>query len=115
MRFADLLRRTLLQQLKSRINWQHEKALFYFATSPELEDVVVAGPKAKRTVVSVKRVPATDGGERVSYVKHLSFRPRFSSLRGGLVPGNHPGLGTTATTAYTRPASRDAAGRPEEA
>ena len=81
-RFADLLRRTLLQQLKSRVNWQHEKALFYFATSPELEDVVVAGPKAKRTVVSVKRVPATDGGERVSYVKHLSFRPRFLRFEG---------------------------------
>jgi len=94
-RFADLLRRTLLQQLKSRVNWQHDKRLFYFAVglvdppdvvdddaSPELADVVVAGEKAKRTVVSVKRVPATDGGERISYVKHLAFRPRFLRFDG---------------------------------
>ncbi len=81
-RFADVLRRTLLQQLKSRINWQHEKGLFYFAAGEELEDVEVAGERAKRKVVKVKRVPTRDGEERVSYVKHLAFRPRFVRFAG---------------------------------
>jgi hypothetical protein len=81
------------------VHWQPEKNLFYFAAGtneeseereqaegtvkiPKLEDVVLAGPKLKRAVAKVQRFTSDSGEERVSYIKHLAFRPRFVWLDG---------------------------------
>lgn len=45
-RFADLLRRTLLQQLKPRIQWQPEKGIFYFAALDSEDIGLVADASA---------------------------------------------------------------------
>jgi Domain of unknown function (DUF4365) len=76
-RFADLLRRTMLQQFKPRIGWQPAKKLFYF-TAAETESISMTGPSGhSREVVSVKRFEGKDGGERIGHIRHLAFRPRF--------------------------------------
>jgi hypothetical protein len=82
-RFADLLRRTLLQQLKPRLRWQHERALFYFAAPLPLHSVSMVGPSGhKRDVVRVKWFTGRDGKRRASYVRHQAFRPRFVRVEG---------------------------------
>lgn len=76
-RFANMLRRTLLQQLKPRVRWQPEKALFHFAALTD-EDISLTGPTGfSRKVVAIKRFTGRDGEERTSYIRHLAFRPRF--------------------------------------
>lgn len=82
-RFMDLLRRTLLQQLKPRINWQPDRALFYFAAPFPLHSVKLVGPsRRKRAVVDVKWFTGRDGKRRVSNVRHQAFSPRFIRLEG---------------------------------
>jgi hypothetical protein len=77
-RFSDLLRRTLLQQLKPRLRWQPERALFYFAAPMPLRRLSMVGPTGrKRDVVAVKWFKGRDAKQRVSYVRHQAFRPRF--------------------------------------
>ncbi|MFN2466630.1 MAG: DUF4365 domain-containing protein [Gaiellaceae bacterium] len=76
-RFSDLLRRTLLQQFKPRIQWQPQKKLFYFATL-DGESVSMTGPSGhSREVVSVKTFTGNDGEERIGHIRHLAFSPRF--------------------------------------
>ena len=82
-RFADLLRRTLLQQLKPRIRWQPDRALFYFAPPFPLHSLKLVGPTGRRrAVVDVKWFTGRDGKRRVSHVRHQAFSPRFVRLEG---------------------------------
>ncbi len=81
-RFAALLRRTLLQQLKPRIQWSFEREVFYFATR-DMESVSMTGPTGRsRDVVAVKRFTGYDGQERIGNIKHLAFKPRFVRFEG---------------------------------
>lgn len=81
--FADLLRRTLLQQAKPRLRWQPERGFFYFAAPVPLQPVSMVGPSGRaREVVAVKWFTGRDGKRRVSYIRHQAFRPRFVRLDG---------------------------------
>lgn len=80
--FADLLRRTLLQQFKPRVQWQPSKNLFYFA-APDNESISLTGPSGRsREVASVKHFVGRDGEERISHIRHLAFVPRFVRFDG---------------------------------
>jgi Domain of unknown function (DUF4365) len=81
-RFADLLRRTLLQQLKPRLRWQPEKALFYFAAPVPLDSLSMVGPtRRERDVVHVKWFMVRDGKRRVLVHSPPGVPPAFRPPR----------------------------------
>jgi hypothetical protein len=79
---AELLRRTVLQQVKSDLRWQPDRRIFYFrGTSQPLGNRFIAGArKQPRQVVWVERFTGDDGVERISYIRHHAFTPRFLRL-----------------------------------
>jgi hypothetical protein len=76
--WADLLRRTLLQQVKPQLQWRPDRRVFYFAAPDPLEELSIQGPAGARLVVKVEHyLHKKTGEQRVSYVRHQAFRPGF--------------------------------------
>ena len=81
--WVELLRRSLLQQVKDRLSWQPDRRLFYFQAPEPLEELSTQGAKGPRKVVKVNRYPDPRTGEvRLGYVRHHAFRPGFQLIDG---------------------------------
>lgn len=81
--WAELLRRTLLQQLKRDLWWHPERHLFYFACPEPLVEVSIEGPNGRRKVVKVKYFyDKRLREERLAYIRHHAFRPGFRRIDG---------------------------------
>ncbi|MEQ8281891.1 MAG: DUF4365 domain-containing protein [Parvibaculum sp.] len=80
--FAFLLRRTLEHQVQSDLAWDNETRLLYFRAHEENQSRTYAyrsaKNKAKADVVNVARHPKYP--ERVSFVRHHAFVPKFECL-----------------------------------
>jgi len=81
--WVELLRRTLLQQLKRDLWWHPERHLFYFACPDPLAEVSIEGPNGRRKVVKVKYFyDKRLQEERLDYIRHHAFRPGFRRIDG---------------------------------
>jgi hypothetical protein len=81
--WVELLGRTLLQQVKSQLQWHPKRELFYFAPPDPLADLSVEGPNGKRQVVKVEYyLDKRNNEQRVKYVRHHAFRPNFLRVDG---------------------------------
>lgn len=81
--WVELLRRTLLQQLKRELWWHPERHLFYFGSPEPLVEVSIEGPHGRRKVVKVKHFYDKKlKEERLSYIRHHAFRPGFRRIDG---------------------------------
>ncbi|MDR9807956.1 DUF4365 domain-containing protein [Rhizobium hidalgonense] len=80
--FAHLLRKTLQHQVRGELSWNKDRKLFYFRARAENTTRVFKYPSAKKNteadVVNVAR-NKTDK-ERVEFVRHHAFVPRFESF-----------------------------------
>jgi len=83
-RYAELLRRTVLQQVKRDLHWQPERKLFYFAAPSDLmgNRYIAGARRQQRQVVWVERFTTEAGENVVSYVRHHAFSPRFLRFNG---------------------------------
>jgi hypothetical protein len=81
-RFGELLRRTLLQHVKRDLCWQPKRRCFYFKAPGDLAGnrFIAGARKQPRQVVWVERFTDDDGVERISYIRHHAFYPRFFRL-----------------------------------
>jgi Domain of unknown function (DUF4365) len=81
--WVELLRRTLLQQLKWDLRWHAERHLFYFASPEPVAEVSIEGPTGRRKVVKVKYFyDKRLKEERLAYIRHHAFRPGFRRIDG---------------------------------
>jgi hypothetical protein len=81
--WVELLRRTLLQQLKRDLWWHPERHVFYFASLEPLAEVSIEGPTGRRKVVKVKYFfDKKLKEERLAYIRHHAFRPGFRRIDG---------------------------------
>lgn len=81
--WVELLRRTLLQELKRELWWHPERHLFYFACPDPPAEVSIEGPSGRRKVVKVKHFfDKKLEEERLSYIRHHAFRPGFRRIDG---------------------------------
>lgn len=79
--WVELLRRTLLQQLKRELWWHPDRHLFYFACPEPLAEVSIEGPSGRRKVVKVKHFYDKKlQEERLAYIRHHAFRPGFRRI-----------------------------------
>lgn len=82
--FAFLLCKTLQHQFGEDLRWHKDKGLFYFrareANTSRVFSYEATKKKAETTVVNV--VTAKNDPERVSFVRHHAFIPRFENLLG---------------------------------
>jgi len=80
--FAYLLRQVLRHQERKDLRWHKDKALFYFASETANTDRYFAYKSSKNeteaNVVNVVR--DKDNPDRVAYVRHHAFIPRFERL-----------------------------------
>lgn len=81
--FAFLLRKTLQHQLRADLRWEKAKRLFYFLAREKNTDrefhYWAAKKKASATVVNVAKQKADP--DRVAFVRHHAFVPKFECLR----------------------------------
>lgn len=81
--WVELLRRTLLQQVKQQLRWHPKRGVFYFQAPDPLADLSVEGPNGKRQVVKVEYFSDKRRDERrLKYVRHHAFGPCFQSVDG---------------------------------
>lgn len=81
--WVELLRRTLLQQLKPQLHWHPERRLFYFPSPEPPAEVSIKGPRGRRNVVKIERFYNKElKEERLSYIRHHAFRPGFRRIDG---------------------------------
>lgn len=81
--WVELLRRTLLQQVKHQLQWQPDRGVFYFPAPDPLADVSVEGPNGQRQVVKVEYYfDKRREEQRLKYVRHHAFRPGFQRVDG---------------------------------
>lgn len=82
--FSFLLRKTLQHQYADTLRWQKQGSLFYFraleSNTPRIFSYEATKNKAATTVVNV--VKSKDDPERVSFVRHHAFIPKFECLLG---------------------------------
>jgi hypothetical protein len=81
--WVELLRRSLLQQVKDRLSWQPERQVFYFRAPEPLDELSTQGAKGPRKVVKVSYYEDPKTREtRLGYVRHHAFRPGFQLVDG---------------------------------
>lgn len=81
--WVELLRRTLLHQVKHQLRWHFTRGLFYVPAPDPLAEVSIEGPKGPRLVVKVEHYLDKRRGERrLKYVRHHAFRPGFVRVDG---------------------------------
>lgn len=81
--WVELLRRSLLQQVKSQLRWHPKKRLFYYGAPDPLTDLSIQGPNGPRQVVKVEYYFDKRRNEsRLKYVRHHAFRPGFVLVDG---------------------------------
>ena len=81
--WVELLRRTLLHQVKHQLQWHRNRGLFYFPAPDPLEEQSVEGPNGLRLVVKVEYwLDKRSNEQRVGYIRHQAFRPGFQRVDG---------------------------------
>jgi hypothetical protein len=81
--WVELLRRTLLQQVKHQLQWEPERGVFYFPAPDPLASAFVEGPNGSRLVVKVEHYfDKRRDEQRLKYVRHQAFRPGFQQVDG---------------------------------
>ncbi|MBP2560102.1 hypothetical protein J2857_002871 [Neorhizobium galegae] len=80
--FAFLLRQTLSHQVRGNLSWSKEKRLHYFTARAKNTGRVFKYRASKKNTEAevVNVVMDKDKPERVSFVRHHAFIPRFESL-----------------------------------
>lgn len=80
--FAYLLRQVLSHQERKDLRWHKDKRLFYFASEAANTDRYFAYKSSKNETESnvVNVVRNKDNPDRVAYVRHHAFIPRFERL-----------------------------------
>jgi hypothetical protein len=125
--FAFLLRKTLDHQVRGDLNWHKDRKLFYFRAPGENQSREFAYEASKRNasaeVVNVAR-NKTDQ-DRVEFVRHHAFVPRFERLydqwylvinptyfftTNGFIPHSYPSLAKSAWTTAHRFAGKSSCG-----
>jgi hypothetical protein len=81
--WVELLRRTLLHQVKHQLRWHRDRGLFYFPAPTPLEERSVEGPNGPRLVVKVEYWLDKRSKEQcIGYIRHQAFRPGFQRVDG---------------------------------
>lgn len=81
--WVELLRRTMLQQLKHELQWHQKRGVFYFPAPEPLAGLSVEGPHGSRHVIKVAYYfDKRRDEQRLKYVRHHAFRPGFQLVDG---------------------------------